>query len=56
MQELAKKLFQKDEVLYFVLSDGTSFGYHDFYPLKILRGTEIRKVKSSYKVKRNRKT
>ena len=50
LQDLAKKLLQKEKILYFLLSDGTGFGYDELYPLKILRGTEVKKIKSHIRV------
>ncbi|OAQ21816.1 transposase [Thermosulfurimonas dismutans] len=50
LQELARKLLAKEHHLFSFISDGTGFSYHDLYPLKFLRGSEIRKVKAHIRV------
>ena len=50
LQELARRLLKKEHRFSFFISDGTGFSYHDIYPLKFLRGSEIRKVKAHIRV------
>lgn len=48
---LARKLLSKHhKQIKFLVIDGTGFKYDELYPLKILRGLDIKKVKSHVKV------
>ena len=51
LQELAKKLFNKQgNQALFLITDGTGFSYHDLYPLKLLRGLEVKNVKAHIRI------
>ena len=48
---LAKKfLLSRKEKIRLLLCDGTGFGYKDLYPLKLLRGKEVREVSSHVRI------
>ena len=46
LEFLGNELIEQGLVPDTYLMDGTGWSYHDVYPLKFLRGTEVRKVKS----------
>jgi len=50
LHKLAYRLLHKGESFKFLISDGTGFSYNEVYPLKFLRGLEIRRVKSHIRV------
>ena len=49
LHELALRLLAKEKVR-FLICDGTGFSYQDIYPLRLLRGSEVKKIKAHIRI------